>query len=321
MLSMTSSRSKQNSMDAGLKTDSQAGSDSTPLQPQSCQPPTGGSVRRLLRRWFIQFYWQGERRRESSHSEDRETARRLLNKRLGEIATGQYLGIEAVKVTIGNLIDLVVEDYRFRKLRSLAIVEWRAKAHLEQLRSLPASKFNAAEVKRCVAARRAAGAEDPTINRELSIIRRGFTSAKQSEPPLVHRVPYIPKLEEDNVRQGFLEPEQYEGVQVELPQRLKALFVCAYHVGTRKGELRKVQWSQVDVDAGFIHLTARQTKGKAARSLPIYGEMEWWLRKQWESRAPGCPWVSTTGECRSVRSSGVGAKPANRPVCRSCFFM
>ena len=73
---------------------------------------------------------------------------------------------------------------------------------------------------------------------------------------------------------------------MELPQHLRAPFVCAYHVGTRKGELRKVQWSQVDFDAGFIHLTARR-----GGPCPSYGEMEWWLRKQWESRAPGCPWV------------------------------
>ena len=77
-------------------------------------------------------------------------------------------------------------------------------------------------------------------HRELSIIRRGFTLAKQSEPPVVHRVPYMPKLEEDNVRQGFLEPDQYEKVLVELPQRLTAPLICACHVGTRKGELRKV---------------------------------------------------------------------------------
>jgi hypothetical protein len=97
-------------------------------------------------------------------------------------------------------------------LADVPLASW--KAHLEQLRRLPASKFNAAEGERYVAARWATGAEAPTRNRELSIIRRGFTLAKQSEPPLVHRVPYIPKLEEDEVRQGFPEPEQYEKVLV-----------------------------------------------------------------------------------------------------------
>jgi len=73
-----------------------------------------------------------------------------------KIATGQYLGIEAVKVTIGNLVDLVARTTGSAKLRSLAIVmAW--KAHLEQLRSLLASKFNAAEVERYGAARRATG--------------------------------------------------------------------------------------------------------------------------------------------------------------------
>ena len=103
--------------------------------------------------------------------------------------------------------------------------------------------------------------------------------------------PYIPQLEEDNVRQGFLEPDQYERLLTELPDRLKALFVCAYHVGTRKGELRKTRWEQVDLEAHTIRLRAAQTKGKTARSLPIYGDMERWLLYQQESSAPDCPWV------------------------------
>ena len=85
------------------------------------------------------------------------------------------------------------------------------------------------------------GAEDPTINRELSIIPRLHVGEAERTSLSCTRVPYIPKLEEDNVRQGFLEPEQYGKVLEELPERLKALFVCAYHVGTRKGELRKVR--------------------------------------------------------------------------------
>jgi integrase len=254
------------------------------------RPKGTGSIFQRGSVWFVQYFWRGERRRESSHSGDRERAEQLLHKRLGEMATGRYLGIVAEQTTIGNLIDLVIEDYRFRKLRSASVVEWRANAHLEPFRKLPAMKF-ASEVKRDVAGRRAEGAEDATINRELAIIRRGFTLGKQADPPLVQSVPYIPKLEEDNVRQGFLEPEQYEKLLEELPQRLKALFVCAYHVGTRKGELRKLQWSQVDFDSGLINLTARQTKGKVARLLPIYGAMERWLRKQLEGRAPDCPWV------------------------------
>jgi integrase len=77
-------------------------------------------------------------------------------------------------------------------------------------------------------------------------VRRGFALGALEDPPLVRKRPAIPKLEEDNARQGFITHEQYEVILHELPDRLKALFVCAYHVGTRKGELRKIRWDQVD---------------------------------------------------------------------------
>jgi integrase len=77
----------------------------------------------------------------------------------------------------------------------------------------------------------------------------------------------------------------------QLPERLKALFVCAYHVGTRKGELRKIQDQQVDFEARKIYFRASQTKGKRARAVPIYGDMEYWLPRQLERRPEGCPFV------------------------------
>jgi integrase len=185
---------------------------------------------------------------------------------------------------------LVVDDYQFRKLRSLDEVVWKADKNVRPAigRKL-AFRFGETDVKRYVEDRRQAGALDATINRELAIIRRGFTLGFRARK--VVRPPYVPLLEEDNVRQGFLEPEQYGKLLEALPKRLKALFVCAYHVGTRKGERRRLQWSQLDFGAAQIKLTAKQTKGKKARTLPIYGDMEAWLLAQYADRTPDCPWV------------------------------
>jgi integrase len=256
------------------------------------RPKGTGSIFRRGSIWFVQYFSRGERQRESSHSENRTEAEKLLHKRLGELATGKYREVSIERVTIGELIDLVVEDYRFRKLRSVDEVTWRADKNLRPAMGKDlAFRFGARDVKRYVEARRKASASDATINRELAIVRRGFTLGFQAEPQLVGRQPYIPILDEDNVRQGFLEPEQYGRLLSELPERLKALFVCAYHVGTRKGELRRLHWDQVDFDACQIRLTKGQTKGKKARTLPIYGDMTAWLRSQLENRAPECPWV------------------------------
>jgi integrase len=154
--------------------------------------------------------------------------------------------------------------------------------------------LGSAQVKSYISSRRSEGAADATINRELAIVRRGFSLAMQADPPLVARVPFILKLDEDNARQGFLEHGQYLKVRDALAAHLKAIFVVAYHVGLRIGELRKVEWPQVDLKAGEIRLEKKQTKGKRPRTIPIYGEMRPWLEMQKAERDqkwPDCRWV------------------------------
>jgi integrase len=100
--------------------------------------------------------------------------------------------------------------------------------------------------------------------------------------PLVRRAPYITKLEEDNVRQGFIEQGQYLALRAALPDHLMALLVVGYHCGNRLGELRKLCWSQVDMEAGEIRIEKSQAKSKKPRTLPIHGDMVDWL--EWQRR-------------------------------------
>jgi hypothetical protein len=75
------------------------------------------------------------------------------------------------------------------------------------------------------------------------------------------------------------------------PADIKALFVCGYHTGARKNELRRIRWEQVDFDGSLIRLPASQTKTKKPRTLPIYGDMRRWLELQ-RARCPAdCVWV------------------------------
>jgi integrase len=189
----------------------------------------------------------------------------------------------------------VIQDYEHSKKRSLKVTKWRVAKHFSgDVGAIKAADFTTAWAKRYVSARRNEGAQDSTINRELAIIRRGFALAMQEDPPLVSRVPFIPKLDEDNVRQGFLEHDVYLRLREALPPHLKAIFVVAYHVGVRIGELRKIQCPQVDLKAGEIRMYKKQTKGKEARTLPIYGEMRAWLEMQQEDRDqnwPACPFL------------------------------
>lgn len=231
--------------------------------------------------YWISYWVNGRQVKESTRSGDEAEAKRQLKVKVGEAAAGKDITPE--RATIDDLCSLVLSDYRLRKLRDIANVKWRIEAHIKPaIGSLFASRFTPYQVRAYVDSRRKESASDATINRELAILRRGFSLALREEPPIVRRAPYIPKLEEDNVRQGFIERAQYLALRDALPEHLKALLVVGYYCGNRLGELRKLQWSQVDMEAKQIRIERKQAKGKAPRTLPIYGDMEEWLERQRE---------------------------------------
>lgn len=126
------------------------------------------------------------------------------------------------------------------------------------------------------------------------MVRRAFRLAARCEPQKVARIPRIKLLKETNVRTGFLEYDQYLKLRDELPAFIRPLYVVAYHVGARRGELASIQWPQVDLQACQIRLHSADTKNEEARTLPIYGEMREWLQLAKEIRDikyPTCPWV------------------------------
>lgn len=258
--------------------------------PMAIHKRGSGTLYRRGKIWWMQFFIRGRLMQESSGFTEKADAENLLKQRIGEAAAGRLVGPE--RATIGDLCKLVLDDNRLRGLRDAQHVQWRYEANIApMLGRLLTSRFGPSQIRHYVTARRTAGASNATINRELAIIRRGFKLGTFEEPPLVQRQVIIPMLAEDNVRQGFLEQHQYERLLEELPYGLKALFVCGYHTGARKNELRQTCWDQVDFENATIRLTGSQTKTKKPRTLPIYGDMRRWLERQRDTCPAGCAWV------------------------------
>jgi integrase len=243
--------------------------------------------------YWIQIHVNGTRHRESTRTQDKDEADRILKRRLAEEASGTL--VKVGRVTISDLCDLVVQDNQLHRRRDTNHVIWRSDNCIRPLiGSISAVKFRSEHQEQYIAARRQAGASDSTINRELAIVRRGFHLALRRDPPLLPRAPFIEKLPEGAPREGFLEENQYSKLRNELPAHLKCVFVCAYHLGCRKGELLKIRRDQVDLVAGQIRLSEKQTNGKRPRTLPIYGEMKAWIDMQLAELAqswPLCPWL------------------------------
>jgi integrase len=188
-------------------------------------------------------------------------------RRQGEIVTGRFGGLEPERVRMKDLFDAVLSDYRDNDRSSLAHVERRLRLHLlPAFADVRAAEFGTFQVKKYASDRRREEASNATINRELSIVKRALHLAARADPPQVWRVPHIPMLEENNVRKGFLEHLAYLRLRDALPEEVRLLFVVAYHVGCRKGELLRIEWPQVDLQARRIRLEPGTTKNKEGRT-------------------------------------------------------
>jgi integrase len=262
--------------------------------PFMARPRGTGSKRLRGKTWWVRYSHHGKLIEESTESPDERDADKLLRRRLGEMESAGRPSRNQ-KTTVADLLALVFADYDQRKLRSSKMTRQRAEAHITpELGHIPAATFTTATAKKYISFRRSESASDATINRELSILRRAFTLAAQEDPPLITRPPHIPKLAEDNAREGFVDHEEYPKLLAELPPRLKCLLVVAYHLGLRLGELRKLTWAQVDLAGGVIKLPGRSTKSKKPRSAPIYGDMRPYLdmqKSERDAKWPDCPWV------------------------------
>ena len=246
------------------------------------------------KKWYMQFHVDGKCHKEPTGCllENRAAAEEILKRRVAEANWQKIHDIAPGNATIADLYRLVEMDQRINKHKDDKNAGYRWRANLEaRWGKIKASRLGSKEINLYIEERRAENAADSTINRELAVVKRGYRLGLRTEPALVIRVPYFPHLKEDNVRQGFLEPDEYERLLEKLPFRLKALFVCAYHVGARKGQLRLTKWEQIDWDANLIRFPGVQTKAGKQHTVPIFGDMRRWLDEQVARRRPDNPYV------------------------------
>jgi integrase len=225
--------------------------------------------------WWVKYYRRGIAFRESSHSPDRKAAEKLLKRRLAEIETKTY--IARTNVRVDELIEDVMAEYRRNGFKSLKSVTQRWERRLRPFfHKLPVDDLTTNLVQRYCEKRKAEGAANGTVNREVSILRHAFNLGLKTTPPKVRMVPVMPMYKEADPRTGFLPDADYARLAAECNRVglwLRALLTTAYSFGFRKGELLGLKVKQVDLSNRTIRLEAGETKNGAARVVKLTQEV------------------------------------------------
>lgn len=232
--------------------------------------------------YWIKYYRNGTPYRESSKSSKEGDARKLLKRRLGEISLGRFVGPQAERITIRDLAEDLLNDYRVNAKKSLEGVEHRLKHVLPFFGDYKALEVGTDGIKKYIAHRQEEGATNGTINRELAALKRMYSLGIQAEK--IYRRPHIPMLHENNVRKGFFEYGEFLALREALADYLRPVVTFAYYTGWRKQEILSLRWNQVDLDARIIRLDPGTTKSGEGRTMALDGELLEVIRQQWERR-------------------------------------
>src|SRR5580658_6821477 len=81
--------------------------------------------------FWVKYYWNGKAFRESTRTTDKREANVFLRKRLGEIASHNFYGATPNRVSMAELADDLLRDYRINERKSLDDAENRWQRHLE----------------------------------------------------------------------------------------------------------------------------------------------------------------------------------------------
>lgn len=238
-------------------------------------------------------------------------AKKLLDRREGEVSFGKIPGIQFEKINFDELADDFLTDYRMNEKNSIDRAELSVRHLKEEFQGVRILEITTPRIQEYISTRmqwrckacnntfhiggelRCAqcgseslkkGAANATINRELSALRRMLNLGEKQTPPKVNRVPYIPMLKENNIRKGFFEHDEFLKLRDELPAYLKPFVTFGYKVGWRDQEIAGLTWSNVDLKGGFVTLKVGETKNGQARTVYLDEELKLMVQQQWHSR-------------------------------------
>jgi len=216
--------------------------------------------------WFIDYYVQGRRKRESI-GPSKELAQIVLKKRKVQMAEGKFLDVKKEKkIHFREMARLYLESYSRPNKRSWG----RDELSIKNLSAFFANKYlyeiTPLDIENYKVERRRK-VSPATVNRELACLKHIYTKAIEWGKIDNSPASKIKKFRESNQRIRYLEEEEIERLYEACSEHLKPIVAVALNSGMRKGEILNLKWPDVNLRTRVISIL--NSKNDEKREVPI----------------------------------------------------
>jgi len=114
--------------------------------------------------------------------------------------------------------------------------------------------------------------KDPTIRRNMVMLRAMFNQARADKKLQLHTVPHFPMPRDSEAAGQYIEPKGFAKILTHLPENLRPFFIFMYGTGCRLGTLQKITWDMVNSDCTEIKLPAEIVKSRIPLTIVLAGK-------------------------------------------------
>ena len=145
--------------------------------------------------YHIAFSYKGTEYRKSALTAKKREAEQLLAFYLNQCARGEFKGfVDDKSMTLFELLDDYIADYRQRGLRDVQVVQWRSNNLRRFFKDIAVEDIAERKIDLYIKHRLKNGKTRTTINRDLQILRAAMLLAKRRK--LLQELPYIETFSE-----------------------------------------------------------------------------------------------------------------------------
>ena len=215
--------------------------------------------------WWIKIRLNGQVVQRSTGTDDKLKAQEYHDRLKVELWEQQRLGVRPTYLWKEAVIRWVQEtEHKASQVSDQYHLRWLD----VYLSDVPLSDINRALIDKIMAARKADGVANSTVNRVLEVMRAILRKAA-NEWEWLDKAPFFRLLPEPTRRIRWLTHEEATRLLAELPEHLQAMVRFSLETGLRKANVAGLLWSQVDLGRRCAWVHPDQAKARKAIAVPL----------------------------------------------------